>query len=735
LTDVLRLLARPDKWYLGSGDGVLWAPPFPRWLDAPGFWDEAHLYQYAVQPAFTLSFLVEGRSLTSRCRRRRWNPAELSIEYDLGPLRGSEVRSAPRGGLRSAWKIRNTTRRTVSLDVVAWTAVDGESLAPSDVAVRRDGLQFTRDIADRLGHRARLTARLAMTPAAASSAAIRSESSTTSLPPQFDLTPFWDRWSPGGSLGNVRHLDGINPRGLVFLGLQRRFRISPGRRVELAVDMTLAFGPRPTAKALRTSRFALRTPAQDWHDFFAAVPSFHCSDPYLERHWWYRWYGLRLNGITPGAPNYRHPTVCEGIGYFHVPISYSAPGQMRELRWLAEPEWARGVLRTFLDHQKPDGSFHGRIYADHLEGTDFYHADWGGALLALDAVHPDPAFQAEVYPGLARYAGWLLETRDPEGSGMFDVLDQYETGQEYMSRYQAVDSEADRHGWENRIRLKGIDITVYAYRLFRALEAVAATTAPSDVARWTAAADRTGHACREQMWDAETGMFFDVDPVTGTRTGVKAAACFYPYATDLTTPEHLAGFGRHLFNPREFWTPYPVPSSSADDPRFQADAEWKGKRHNCPWNGRVWPMTNSHVGDALARVVRTYRPDWAPRLGHFLRRYFRMMTDAGRPDRPNCFEHYHPITGKASRYRGIDDYQHSWINDLIVSQVLGVLPHGPTGVTVHPLRLGVTRATLDGLPVAGHRLRVAVEGNRFRVAVDGRAAGKGRVGEAVTIDF
>src|SRR2546429_4324554 len=32
-------------------------------------------------------------------------------------------------------------------------------------------------------------------------------------------------------------------------------------------------------------------------------------------------------------------------------------------------------------------------------------------------------------------------------------------------------------------------------------------------------------------------------------------------------------------------------------------AEWKGKRHNCPWNGRVWPMTNSHIIEALARVV------------------------------------------------------------------------------------------------------------------------------------
>ncbi|HSM61091.1 MAG TPA: hypothetical protein VK849_09855, partial [Longimicrobiales bacterium] len=38
----LQALARSDKWFLSAGDGFLWAPPFPRWLDrCPGFWDEA----------------------------------------------------------------------------------------------------------------------------------------------------------------------------------------------------------------------------------------------------------------------------------------------------------------------------------------------------------------------------------------------------------------------------------------------------------------------------------------------------------------------------------------------------------------------------------------------------------------------------------------------------------------------------------------------------------------------
>src|SRR5258708_38937943 len=103
---------------------------------------------------------------------------------------------------------------------------------------------------------------------------------------------------------------------------------------------------------------------------------------------------------------------------------------------------------------------------------------------------------------------------------MLDVANHYETGQEYMSRYQAVDPNADRAGWTGGLRLKGVDITVYGYRLFRALERFAAHAAPGDVARWRTAAERTARALRERMWAGEGGEVSDVNPGNGARRGV-----------------------------------------------------------------------------------------------------------------------------------------------------------------------------------------------------------------------
>jgi hypothetical protein len=717
----LELLRRTDKWYLGSGDGLIWAPPFPAWHDTPGFWDEAHLLQYPVAPLFATTLLTSGdEPRIFRSTSISWTPEALTLHYDIAPgLKALETRSAPGDRVLAArYEIRNTGPRSRSLDVILWTAVDGESVADNDVPVTRNGVRLVRSVKDRKDQTIEIALDYALSGPGRSWAVYRSEHSGAT--PNFALTPFFDRWNASGKLRNEVRLGGINRRGLVYAGLARRIRIAAGKsaRFTCSVQLTPIGLPVPARSG------------KSWSGLAADIPRFSCSDPLFTRYWWYRWYGLRLNAVPSGLGQYKHPTVCEGIGYFHQPISYSAMCHARETRWSSDGAWSWGVLETFFHHLAPDGALPGRVYLDHLRGTDFYHADWGGAITDVHAVHPDPVRLRKLYARVERYAQWLSSTRDRQSSGMIDVVDQFETGQEYMSRYQAVDPDADRYGWENRLRLKGVDVTVYAYRLYRFLEQFAETS--EGRARWRSLAERSTEALRRQMWDPATAMFFDVNPSTGQRTGVKAAVCFYPYLTDVAGAEHVEGLGAHLFNPDEFWTPFPAPSSSVDDPRFSPDAEWKGKRHVCPWNGRVWPMTNSHLVDALAGVVRRHRPEWGLRLTEFLRRFLRMMSFDGSGDRPNCFEHYHPYTGRGSIYRGIDDYQHSWVNDLIVRHLIGLEPRGHSGIALDPFPFGVT-ASLKQATVAGHTVDVTVSPTSYRVRVNGKQAGRGKIGNRLEI--
>jgi hypothetical protein len=741
VSDPLELLARPDKWYLSAGEGLVFAPPFPVWLDAPGFWDEAHLFEYPLQPLFSVAFLDDGgRELPLAPGTRRWTPAALEIPYGgMDGVAAVETRMVlPGFVLGSEWAIRNTRATPVSLHAVAWTTAPGDQVPKGGVGWSSVELSWPRRLRDREGQALDVMLKLALARGTDTWGAVRAQ--LTADLPRFRLTPFWDRWDPGhGGLACRADLGGLDEAGLVYLGVHRALEIPAGGVARLAVALRVEpdlvrTAPQRVAEPAATpkaSSFAAASKAS-WEEFLGGVPVFRCSDPYFERYWAYRWYGLRLNGIAGGWGNYPVPTVCEGIGYFHQPIAYSAQCHVRELRWARDPEMARGVLRTFVARQNPDGSFPGRIYANHSEGADFYHADWGGALLGLDAVHPSDDFLREVLPALARYAEWMVASRDAQHTHLYDIVDQYETGQEYMSRYQAVDADADRYGWENRLRLKGVDVTVYAYALFRAL-ALLGPRGGLDPEPWRRHAEATAQAVRKRMWDPGSGMFSDVNPATSRRTHAKAAVCFYPYATDIIRAEHLPGFAQNLFDARAFWTPFPVPSSSVQDPLFDADAAWKGKRHNCPWNGRVWPMTNSHVAEAIAAVALGHVPAMREHLAEFITKYVRMLFWDGDASRPNSFEHYHPVSGRPSAYRGIDDYQHSWINDLIVQYVVGLRPAAEGHLVVDPMPFALDGFEARGLPMQGSVVDVARDGERMVVSVGGREAARGRLGGAIEV--
>ncbi len=738
-------LHRTDKHYLGAGDGTIFAPPHPLWLHRPGFWDGGHVFLYGLAPLFTITLTDDrGGERLLHPVRRDWTPATLVTIYRAGDLEVEERRSVlPRGRFASELRVTNEGTAPDACRLVAWTA------QAAGMASRHhggtDGLAFQARVTDAQRRSDGLVLNCALTLADADGWAIHEAEHRDDPQPLWHVTPFHgepDHLPDAAFLAEDRER---TEHTVVFMALQKAMRLNPGASDwaratfhMMPADPVLRWRDQRTPEAAEPAVGPGVFPAADsahraWSEFLAAAPAIECTDPWLDRYLPYRWYGLRLSFIEP-AGNYGHPTCAEGIEYFHCPIAYSAWCHVRELRWLHDPARARGALMTFLDRQREDGSLPGRVYLDHERRADAYIADWGGALSALEAIHPDRGFLEQAYPRLFRYADWLDADRDPDGTGLFDIRDPYETGQEYMSRYTVVDPEADRQHFEFRIRLKGVDLTVYAYRLRRALARAAARLGrPEEVAIHDAAADRIAEAVRRHMWDGEAGMFSDVDPATMRRTGVAAAVCFYPYMTDIAGPEHLDGLEANLLDPDRFWLPYPVPSTAADDPSFDPDGRWKGVRRNCPWNGRVWPMANAHLVEALGRAAELDERFREP-AAELLERTVRMLFFDGDPERPNCFEHYSPLTGQPSTYRGIDDYQHSWMNDLVIRWAVGFRPRHDGAIVVDPLPLRIERLRIDGLPFRGHDVAVERNGTTIRLEVDGAVRGQAELGIPIEVE-
>ena len=802
-------LARADKWALATGEGVLFSPAYPQWLESPGFWDYFTVLQARFEPGFSVALVTaEGVELPLTQLRRHWTPDRCRRVYRVAESRYTliETQTAePGGAFTSHWSLgppppessnhasaeanaesgpKNATQLgDAPLDawLVAFTAQPAHLTTHVTEHPGAPGaLSFTRELKERhhgssfvdvelhgsAGSQAQPetstehTAESTADPSAARRPiACGRRSEFAAAFPRFALTPFVEMWDAqaGGPIAELR-LEGIgpDPRDLDHLAIAvpltlpcagpldapqpdtaaaahrepaptpaptlARFtlRLTPHCRAQatrpgLPPVPATATTSTPTTNKNDNNSPATNSPANDsaahgerhWTDYFNALPELCCNDPYVEKYFDYRWFGLKLNHIDGGHGNQNHPAVAEGIDYFHEPITYSAFCHMYEMRWSGVPHTAQGSLLNFLDTQRDDGSIHGRVYAHELVKTDFYHANWGDALLATQAVHPDDDYLATVYPRLARYADWLEATRDPDGLGLISVINHFESGQEFMSRYQAVNPTADTDAWKNTTQLMAVDASVYGLHLRRALTRVAQRLGHGDqAAAHTRRADLAANAILERMWDPDAGMFSDIDPAGLQRTGVRAAVCFYPMLTDLLDDSHVEAMLGHLTDPAQFATDWPIPSSSLQDPYFDAQARWKGKRHNCPWNGRTWPMTNSHVIDGLIRQWRL-RPDGAderhPRYrcgllaAQWLQRFIHLMyypTHGGRRDlaRPNCFEHYNPFTGEPCVYRGIDDYQHSYVNDLLI--------RGFLGLDVREDNAGHALITLDPLPAA-----------------------------------
>ncbi len=730
--DRIAALARPDKWFLGGLDGVVWAPPFPRWLHKPGFWDPVHLLQYELGPCFSVALLdAEGREVPLEPEKRTaddgsgWRPGRLTVRWRAraGLLTAAEDRRVLPGGLlESRWTL--TPRAHGWL--VGFTAQPLPSTAGvHDAAV---GVSWVRTVTDRAGGELPVAMELTSDPGPAWRRIVASEGGAS---PDWEMSPFTE--GPRAAETPAANASGSDDAiGWTWIAVAVPVRGDRpiSFRLQLTPEIPETDGtprptdtPRPTGTPRSTGTprpTGTPQPSRPWRSFFADFPAFTCGDPHFDRYFDYRVYGLGLNRIAGRWGNIRRPAVAEGPEYFHVPITYSAQCHMMEMRWRSGGQEAWGSILNFLDNRKEDGSLHGRLYANHLERTDFYHANWGDAVLAVHRMQPDPDRLEYCYEGLCRYAEWLTRSRDPEDSGMFTVVNHFETGQEYMSRYMAVDPRADTAGWQPRLRLKGIDVTVYAYLLFRALGDIAGELGrDGDESGWWARASRTGDAIRERMWSPEAGLFTDVDGRSFERTEVKAAVGFYPMLTDLVDEHRLGTMLDHLEDPETFGTRYPLPSSSVDDPRFSAEGIWNGKRRNCPWNGRVWPMTTSHVIEGLLRCWGRGNGRAGTVAADMLTRFVRMMFTGGDAARPNCYEHYNPHTGRACHFRGIDDYQHSWVLDLLARGVAG-LDINRERAKVWPLPHGLPNVAMGPVRTRGHTVSVELAGDRAALTVDGR---------------
>ncbi|MCI0830206.1 MAG: hypothetical protein J4N67_08720, partial [Chloroflexi bacterium] len=108
-------------------------------------------------------------------------------------------------------------------------------------------------------------------------------------------------------------------------------------------------------------------------------------------------------------------------------------------------------------------------------------------------------------------------------------------------------------------------------------------------------ADRTRDALVEKCWDEEAGAFFDLSGVAEKPVRVVTISSLMPLILDdLPRPIVERLVKDWVSSPDHFWTPYPLPSVPASDPKFMP-----GNPRGFIWRGPSWINTNWFLSHAL----------------------------------------------------------------------------------------------------------------------------------------
>jgi len=306
------------------------------------------------------------------------------------------------------------------------------------------------------------------------------------------------------------------------------------------------------------------------------------------------------------------------------------------------PEVARANHDVFFSHQQEDGYLPCWIRAEEAGRAQIQMVVpiAATALETADLI-ADEAFLARAYRACADWDRWLRRHRDTRGTGLCEAFCGFDTGHDGSPRFKGLpwecpDSNAAVCPKVGRLPYLAPDLSASVYGGRCALAEMADRLGESSEAdRWREEAETLRQLIIEHCYDPEDECFYDVD----------ADNNFVRIRGDVLTRvlgEHVADqamfdriYDRHIRNPEEFWTPYPLPSIAVSDPAF------------------VRELPRNSWGGASQALTALRAPRWfehygrAADLRHLMNRWVEAILRA-----PAFMQQMNPWTGEFSTSAG-----------------------------------------------------------------------------------
>ncbi|MCA8943101.1 MAG: hypothetical protein KDB80_11115 [Planctomycetes bacterium] len=703
------------KISLGGGGYTLYAPRFPRFQHYPGFADEVLISNVPVPRLYMIAVLEDGNLVDLALQKSDFKNEVLNNEY--GGVRGLKMREQRFVTTDDRFvcniELENTTKNDRELTVVMWATTDSEGEPPS---LEGDSVRIRRQIAN--GDTPPIPIELVFSsPDSKGARCLRGEwAEDGSDRPDFEETPWYGlgEFPTPPAKRPMEKPSPIHPGSVAYVGVFRTYAVKANSKLSHRFEANVIF------KGKGINYRPRRPDPKDengWLAFRDKAPKFTCEWKELELVVENRLRAIHMLRCPNGVGSISSPNIMHGNGDLHIPNAYAAASALREVRWLADPSIGRGILKGFFGNVRQNGMVPGNLFMTSLTNPGFFHADWGGGFEAFDETHSDKATKRAVIMEMQRYTKWIANNRDPEGSGLTDIVNQTESGQMLSRRFTVIDDKSDRSDeFEEEFRIKGIDASVFRYRLVSYLHRVAEELQEKAMAnRFLAAKEVIQDVVRKRMWDDKNGIFMDLDPRSRRRTGVKAAVGFYPLATDIPTPAQTEKLLKTLSNRKEFWTKYPVPTLAISDPHFDAEGHWRGTIRATPWNGRTWPMANSQILEGLAYVAERSNKVAQRLCRDLFKRTIAMVSgELEGVEHATITQHYNPLTGRPMRSTGLDLLMDSFLMDNVFRIGCGIVVRFGE-IQDDPVTDTLPDFKLLGVPVGNKRFNVERKNGKLKI--------------------
>jgi len=283
--------------------------------------------------------------------------------------------------------------------------------------------------------------------------------------------------------------------------------------------------------------------------------------------------GLEKNIIQ--VYGYANPVLVEGAEYAGIWLEC---GPMEgAIYGIINPQVAKDNHRIFFQQQHEDGYLPCWVRKDRIGTAQIQMVvPIAATAFSVFQMTGDTTFLAEAYQACVKWDSWLEKYRNTRKTGLCEAFCEYDTGHDNSPRWENLPKKCP----EDNARLcpavgslpylaPDLSATVYGGRL--ALAQMARQLGNPDAEKWTMKAEETRRALLALCFDPETLCFYDLDKNNRfiRIRGDALTRVLSEHVVDQALFELI--YTQQIKNPQAFWTPYPLPSIAADDPKFVRD--------------------------------------------------------------------------------------------------------------------------------------------------------------------